>query len=78
MSPDDELPVFVVYRNPRDFPGKWVCRRQVATASGEVKSDPEPFAVSGSYSIILALLPPGLTRMERHPDDDPVIVETWI
>jgi hypothetical protein len=74
----DELPVFVIYRNPRDFPGKWVCRRQVATSAGEVKSDPEPFAVEDSYRRIRARLPYGLTHLDRHPDDDPTIVETWI
>lgn len=82
MSEPEGLAVYVIYKNPRDYPGKWVCRRQVATRAGDVVADPEPFAV---VPVTHSLAPlrgrlvyMGLTRMERHPADDAVIVETWI
>lgn len=66
------IPIFTIYNNTADFPGKFVVRLWdldvptpyvclFATIADARKSVPESF-------IMLA----------RHPSDDPVIVETWV
>ncbi len=85
------LTVWVIYRNPRDYPGRFVVRAQDVFAG-----NPEPVrrpecAVCNTLSQARAALPrfqthehegrtygSELVRMERQPNDDPTIVETWI
>ncbi len=77
MTLENLLCVWVVYDHPRDFPDHIVVRRQFAMRNGEVMTA----AVGGLYDDIDAAredLPYGLCCLPRYPDDDPVIVETWI
>jgi hypothetical protein len=74
---DNRPDVWVVYEKPSDYPDDFVVRRQSATA-GKVVADRDPWAVVGSLEAARGLLPPGLVRLDRHPSDDPNIVETWI
>lgn len=71
------LDLYVVYRNPREFPGQFVIRRQTADR-GSVTIDPQPTAVGPTLDAVLSMLPPGLTRLERDPNDDPCVVEVWL
>jgi hypothetical protein len=85
------LTVWVIYKSPRDYPGKFVVRAQdVFRDNPEPVSRPE-CAVCNSLEAARAALPRYQTheregrtygfefvRMERHPDDVPEIVETWI
>lgn len=77
---DAGLPMYVVYKNPSDYPGKFVVRLCVA-GRGTVTCDKEPLAVRGTLAearaAIEALVGP-LHRMNRQPDDDAVIVEVWL
>jgi hypothetical protein len=85
------LTVWVIYRSPRDYPGKFVLRAQDV-----FRGNPEPVPrkecqVCDSLEEARRALPQmqmyeedGRTygaepyRLDRHPEDDPTIVETWI
>jgi hypothetical protein len=73
---DKVLTIWVIYQNPKDHPGKWVLRPQYATPQGIV-ADPG-CAVGNTLEDVRACLPPGLVKLTRHVDDDPVIYETWL
>jgi hypothetical protein len=74
------LPIYVITKNPQDYPGKYVVRVQFPT-----KDPRRPIAVGPVIAVVgnlraarRALDPLPVVRMQRHPDDDPVIVETWL
>lgn len=67
-----DLKMITIYKNPKDFPGKYVARLFIngkATIVAMVKDDIEE---------IRELLPCYCIPMQRSLLDDPVIVETWI
>lgn len=64
--------IYVVYRNPRDFLGWFVVR----ACYGPFK---EPVGcLCETLEEARASVPYGSVMLARHPDDDPVILETWI
>lgn len=68
--------LFCVYHNPADFPGQYVARRWVG-----LDPDYAPAAVAPTLEEVREKLlkdNPGLTRLDRQENDDPVIVETWL
>jgi len=78
MRKHEGPPIYVVYDHPRDFPDRYVCRRQWACADGTIECDKEAMASTELEPIRVALRALGLTCVGRHPDDDAVIVETWL
>lgn len=65
------LNLWTIYARPTDYPQSFVARRfQLDKPTNEV-------IVRDTLEEVRAALPPGLHRMERHPSDDPVIVEVW-
>lgn len=79
LHPDlDDLSLWTVYDHPRDFPDHFVARR-FSMRSGKPTSD---VLTAPTLALLRKLLQDGvdyrLTRLERAPDDDPVIVETWL
>lgn len=78
MKPDYDLPIYVIYRNTKDFPGRFVCRVHRVLSTGKTEIDRELFANEASLEALRARLPPGLYCLARHHWDDPVIVETWL
>lgn len=66
------LPIWTVYDSPRDLPGQFVARLFILDrATAKVIKAP-------TLEALRKLLPPGLTCLPRNPQDDPVIVETWL
>ena len=68
--------MFTIYRHPRDYPGgytitEWESDRGRVERVGRL-------ADTDSLEHARALIPAGMQRLDRHPDDDAVIVETWI
>lgn len=65
------LPMWTIYDHPRDYPHCYVARLFI--------NDRPSNAVMTHATLqgLRAQLPPGLFRMPRTPEDDPVIVETW-
>lgn len=72
-----DLPMFTIYRNPSDFPGKVVVREQ-ALRGPHLLMSPDPMAITDSIEAARQVIPRGMVRIPRHPMDDPVIVETWL
>jgi hypothetical protein len=72
-----KLDIWVVFgTGTRDFPGVFVCRRN-EIGPGTVTITEDHFT-GDSLDDIRRQLPPGLHRMDRHPEDDPNIIETWL
>ena len=71
-----ELTLWVITRNPRDFPARVVVRRQYASAKG-LRVDAVA-CVCDTVTEARASIPPGAINLGRQPGDDPVILEVWI
>lgn len=69
-----DLLIWTICENPSDYPGQFTARPH----SGR-KNVPLDFVLTApTLDAIRELLPPGLTSLPLDPNDDPVIVETWI
>lgn len=70
----DDILIWTIFDSPYDHPGKFVVRpysiRQNAPLTHHMVSD--------SLEGLRANLPGGLIWMNRCPDDDARIVETWL
>ncbi len=66
------MEIYTVYNSPKDYPGKVVVRKFI----GEQPS-PEPLCVEDTLEEARKKIPAGLVRMDRMPEDDSVILETW-
>lgn len=71
------LPMFVVYDHPSDYPDTFVAR---AHLTGKGRAEPTAFAIRATEldAIQTAMEALGLVKLDRFPQDDPVILETWI
>lgn len=75
---DAVLTIYVVYRYPSDYPGKWVVRAQQISA-GYVEIFREPTIVADTLEEARELIPLSAdTCMTRSPEDDPSIWECWM
>ncbi|MDR1280294.1 MAG: hypothetical protein LBK99_05685 [Opitutaceae bacterium] len=64
--------MYVVYRSPMDFPGKFVGRKFVGeTATGDS-------FVSESLEEVRKWIPRGMWNIGRDKTDEPQILEVWI
>ena len=67
------LTIYTVYQNPRDKPdAKWAVRPHFVP--GGIGKECRTY---DTLEAARADIPPGLFRMPRDPNDDPVIYETW-
>ena len=67
------FPIITIFNSPTDYPGKYVAR------VFDVGRPTNLAAVADTYEELLEAIPTGqMLRMERAPNDDPVIVETWV
>lgn len=71
------LAMYVIYRFPLDYPGKWVLRRHTVAVTGAFP-DEEPLAVTDELAECREMLPPCLTNLGRDVNDEPQIYEVWI
>lgn len=69
-------PMWIVCFNPSDYPGRYTVRVHVVTGQFSVQ-DSNVF-VCQTLEEAREHVPKGATLLARHPDDDSVIVETWI
>lgn len=67
-----KLPLICVYNSSSDYPGKYVAR------VWDVDKPTNLVAIADSLEEIREAKPPEMMIMDRMPNDDPVIVETWI
>lgn len=83
-SSPDAINMWVVCKNPRDYPGQYTARRSVITRGGIVKTS--DLLLAFSLETVRQLVRSRaeqmgylrLDRLERQEEDDPVIVEAWI
>lgn len=71
------LPVYVIYRNPTDHPGKFVVRIQFASA-GSIQAAAQPLVICETLEEARAAIPPGLYNLGREAGDEPQIYEAWV
>lgn len=68
-----EKPIlWTIYKHPSDYPDKYVARKFI------LDKPTSEILIGDTLEEIRKMLPLGLTRFDRNPEDDPVIVETWI
>ncbi len=69
------LPVWVIYnQTTKEYPGVWIARMSISLPAPRVTR----FVIAhDSLEELRGILPPGLTRLVRHPSDPPEVVETW-
>ncbi len=70
------MTVYTIYCGPLDYPNHFVVRRHFVSAGHSY-----PAAIASLCNTLDEAreeVPYGLTPFTRSPDDDPVIVETWI
>jgi hypothetical protein len=65
---------YVIYEKPRDYPGGFVVRG-FSVGPGIVPDRVAQYAQT--LDAARELVPPGLFRLPRWPDDEPQIVEVW-
>jgi len=76
-APENELPIWVIFHNPTDYPGKYVVRVQRA-GPGTLTNDPMPRAVVNTLEAARAAIPSWCVCLGRKLDDVPQIVEVWL
>lgn len=69
-----QLPVWVVYDHPQDFPDHFVARLW----EGMDNTPTATVLVADTLAELRDMLPPDLNGLERMEGDDPTIVETWL
>lgn len=73
MSRGKYLQMFVIYEDPKDYPGQFVVRRWLG-----LEPDPKPLMVTDDLIKARASIPEYCTMLGRFTDDDPAIKEVWI
>lgn len=74
------LEQWVIYDHPRDHPGAFVVRCWRIFRGGQIAPTPEVWlrpTLDQAREVIAANYPDG-HRLDRDPQDDPVITEVWI
>jgi hypothetical protein len=66
------LYIWTVYDSPSDYPGQFVARLYARDRGTNLA------LTAATLDQLRAMLPPGLSCIARSPDDDPVIVESWL
>lgn len=67
------LMAWAVYKDPSDYPGKFVVRRFIG-----MNAKKEPEVVADTLDEARRVIPAGLICVPRLNGDDPVIYEVWI
>lgn len=78
MSSEEDagLDIWVAYQSPKDFPGVFVARRQVAMSGRVLVTD--DVLTAGTLRELAHLVPVGLVWLARSEDDDPTILGCWL
>lgn len=78
LSPRSEvLRMWTVYKHPRDYPKSFVARLFEVDADG-VRPTPNIVIAATLERLQDEMMEMGLVKLMRNPNDDPVIVETWL
>jgi hypothetical protein len=74
------IAMWTIYRSPADHPGQYVVRRfMIPKAGGEPVPDPEPCFIGRSLAAAREAIPLQADAcLQRSPDDERSIIETWL
>jgi hypothetical protein len=72
LQQQGNLCIWTIYAHPSDYPADFVAR--LFTQHGRT----DMILTADSLGGLRGQLPPGLTCLMREPNDDPVIVESWV
>jgi hypothetical protein len=71
-----QLLIWTIYDHPADYPDWFVARPHIIRPK---TSGPLPMhLMAKDLETLRAMLPDGLTRLNRQDGDDPTIVEVWV
>lgn len=70
------LSIWTLYERPRDYPEGYIARRFEVRPGSSVATD--DIRTAPTLDALRKALPKGLYCIQRNPEDDPVIVETWL
>ena len=77
--PDEALiAIYVITDHPRDCPDYFVVRAQYPTRDGGLIASKTASCFHELWKARAWCQQQGLACIPRHPDDDPVFVETWL
>ena len=68
-----DLLMWTIYKSPSDYPGKFIARPYSVRRNALFRYH----LAAGDIDRLRHMLPPGLVRFDRHPEDEEQIVETW-
>ena len=71
----DDLSLWTIYDHPLDHLDSWVVRRWAVGPDGAV---PAESYCCETLEDARKCVPPDLWNLGRQPEDDPLIVETWV
>lgn len=75
----DVLYIYTLYDHPRDLPDYWVIKRWIISPSAIYIQDPDYIELHKELQAAYdSMLKRGLYRLQRSPEDDPVIHCTFI
>lgn len=72
---ENALVIWSITTNMKEFGSAYVARPIVVP--NRHPRDEDGYLIARTLDELRRLLPPGLTRMDRAPHDDAVIIETW-
>lgn len=79
MQTSDQMPIWVVYKHPSDFPDHYVVRCHRFCCKTHKTIQDKDVMLSRDYAPIAQYLDAmGLVKLDRMPEDDPIILETWL
>ena len=76
--PENELPLWVIFHNPSDYPDKYVVKVQTVEAGGTIRLDDPPVAVVDTIEEARAAIPKWCVNLGRKLDDELQIAEVWV
>ena len=66
------IPLICVYDHPTDYPDKFIARLWDCNVPTHI------MATADTLEELREKIPNTMVRMDRHPQDDPCVVEVWI
>ena len=73
----EPLNIWTIYDHPKDYPEHFVVRRWTVRGRG-YENEAHECRLADSLEEARKLVPPDSACVNRFPEDDPVIVESWL
>jgi hypothetical protein len=74
----NDLPIWVIYDHPTDQPEFYIARKWLIRWGNSTPTPTAELRAGLTLAEVRNKLPYGLVRLERNPNDDAKIVESWI